>query len=102
MRVPFVPHHHWLLILSVAWIFATLIVVWWYLIVSVSLMTNNVSIFMHVYLSFIYLFFGEMSFQNFSPFLKIESFAFLWLNSKSSLQISDTILLSDTCSANIL
>ena len=61
-------------------------------LICVSLMTNDVEHFFHVFVSHLYIFFGEMAIQIPCPFLTIGLFVILLLSWKNSLYVLNTNL----------
>ena len=91
------------LVLSVFWIWAVLIGVWWYLMVfiCISLMAYAVGeASFHVFICHLSIFFTEVSVRFWAHFLT-ELFIFLLLSFKSSLYILDNSSLSVVSFANI-
>ena len=85
------------LVLSVFWILAVLIGVWWYLMVfiCISLMAYAVGeASFHVFICHLSIFFTEVSVRSWAHFLT-ELFIFLLLSFKSSLYILDNNSSSD-------
>ena len=65
------PHPHQHLVVSVFWVLAALTGVLWNIIVIlifISLITCDVEHFFHVFIYYLYIFFGEVSVQVFGPF----------------------------------
>ena len=63
MKVPIDPHHHQYSVLSVFWIFAILIGLWWYFVVvliCIALMTYDGKQFFNILIHHPYIFFDEV------------------------------------------